>query len=162
MSGHVQSGFTMIEILITVLVLSIGLLGLAALQVTGLKESQMAYMRSQAVLLAYDMADRIRANPAAARDGDYSGAPVSSTQDCESVDCDTSQMASYDRNAWLNALAFLPTGTGHVDDGGTPGDGEYTVSVCWDQGRTGVAIATCDPDVALDDAVSVYRLDVAL
>ena len=59
-------GFTLIEILVAVLVLALGLIGLAALQATGIKNVQTAYNRSQAVHLAQDMADRIRANTSAA------------------------------------------------------------------------------------------------
>lgn len=56
-----QTGFTLIEILVTVIVLSIGLLGLAGLQATSFKFNSTAYQRSQATSLAYDIADRIRA-----------------------------------------------------------------------------------------------------
>lgn len=59
-----NGGFTLLEVLIALIVLSIGLLGLAALQGVGLRSSQEAYLTSQAGLLAYDLADRIRANPA--------------------------------------------------------------------------------------------------
>jgi len=57
-----SKGFTLIEALIAVVILAIGLLGIAGLQATNLKNNQSAYNRSQATLLAYDMADRIRAN----------------------------------------------------------------------------------------------------
>jgi type IV pilus assembly protein PilV len=63
-SAPLQRGFTLLEVLIALLVLSIGLLGLAALQGVGLRSSQEAYLTSQASLLAYDLADRVRANPA--------------------------------------------------------------------------------------------------
>ena len=58
-----SGGFTLLEVLIALVVLSIGLLGIAALQGVGLRSSQGAYLTSQASLLAYDIADRIRANP---------------------------------------------------------------------------------------------------
>ena len=57
-------GFSMIEVLVTLLVLSIGLLGLAAMQVRSIKNTHSAYLRSQATYLAYDMLDRMRANMA--------------------------------------------------------------------------------------------------
>lgn len=56
-------GFTLLEVLIALVVLSLGLLGIAALQGAGLRSSHGAQLNSQAVLLAYDLADRIRANP---------------------------------------------------------------------------------------------------
>jgi len=62
-SGNKQRGFTLLEVLIALLVLSIGLLGLAALQTTGLRSNEMASMRTTATQLAYDISDRMRANP---------------------------------------------------------------------------------------------------
>lgn len=56
-------GFTLLEVLIAMVVFAIGMLGLAGMQGTALKDNNDAYMRSQAVFFAYDMGDRIRANP---------------------------------------------------------------------------------------------------
>jgi prepilin-type N-terminal cleavage/methylation domain-containing protein len=57
-----QSGFTLIEILISVVILAVGLMGLSVIQSQGLKDNQDAYLRSQAIFYIYDMSDRIRAN----------------------------------------------------------------------------------------------------
>lgn len=59
-----QRGLTLVEVLVAVLVLSIGLLGLAALQGTSLQSSQAAYFRTQAINAAYEIADFTRANQA--------------------------------------------------------------------------------------------------
>ncbi|MCS6948044.1 MAG: type IV pilus modification protein PilV, partial [Steroidobacteraceae bacterium] len=64
-------GFTLIEALIAVLVLSIGLLGIAGLQLASLQTNSVAYQRSQATMLAYDLLDRMRANRTAALNGAY-------------------------------------------------------------------------------------------
>lgn len=64
-----QKGMTMLEVLIAVMVLSVGLLGVAGLQTTNLRNSQSAHQRTMAVLLASGMAERIRANRAVARTG---------------------------------------------------------------------------------------------
>ena len=64
-------GFTLIEILLAVVVLSGGLLGLAGLQLTGLKSNHSAYLRSQATILTLDIADRMRANRISAITGAY-------------------------------------------------------------------------------------------
>ena len=61
-----QRGTTLIEVLIALIVLSIGLLGLALLQVTSVQSNHSAYYRSQATVLAHDLADRMRANRTAA------------------------------------------------------------------------------------------------
>ena len=70
-SRREQAGFTLIEVLITFLILAVGLLGLAGLQVTTLDSQFEAYQRAQAVMLAEDMANRIRVDALAARAGDY-------------------------------------------------------------------------------------------
>lgn len=57
-----QRGFTLVEILVTVVLISVGLLGVAALQLTTLRGNQESYVRSQANLLAADILDRMRAN----------------------------------------------------------------------------------------------------
>ena len=59
-----ERGFSIMEVLVALLVLAIGLLGLAALQAQGLRFNQDAYVRSQATHITYDIIDRIRANRA--------------------------------------------------------------------------------------------------
>jgi len=63
------NGFTLLEVMISLLILSIGLLGIAALQANSLKTNHGAYQRTQAIFLAYDMMDRLRANRTAALAG---------------------------------------------------------------------------------------------
>ena len=71
MSSMTKSrGFTLLEILIAVGVLSIGLLGIAGLQALGQRSNHSAYLRSQATALAYDMIDRMRANKAGVQASD--------------------------------------------------------------------------------------------
>jgi type IV pilus assembly protein PilV len=64
-------GFTLVEILVALVVLSIGLLGVAALQLTSLRNNHSSAMRTQATFLAYDIIDRMRANRDPALAGDY-------------------------------------------------------------------------------------------
>jgi len=66
------SGFTLLEVLISIVILSIGLLGMAGLVATGIKNNHTASYRSQATVLADDILDRIRANKTAALAGQYS------------------------------------------------------------------------------------------
>jgi type IV pilus assembly protein PilV len=126
-----QRGFSLLEVLIALLVLSIGLLGLAALQAAGLRSSHGAYLSSQATLLAYDMADRVRA-----ADRIDSGLLANYTYNgdmagygCEGLDPDAAiAMGGDDRDNWLNAVAcYLPTGRGIVALDGT----DYLVTVEW-------------------------------
>lgn len=102
-----QGGFTLIEVLIAVLLLSIGLLGLAALQTASLNNNSSAMIRSQANLIAYDILDRMRANTSAATQGDYqiglsASAPTGTTR------------ADLDLQAWKAEVATLPGGDGAV------------------------------------------------
>ena len=63
------SGFTLLEVLVALVILSIGLLGLAGLQAASLRYNHSSYLRSQATLIAYDIVDRMRANRQEALNG---------------------------------------------------------------------------------------------
>lgn len=147
-----SAGFTLIEILISVVVLAIGLLGMAALQMNGLRNNQSAYFRAQATQLAYDMADRMRTNIVEARDaasgGTYNNG-ASTTNNCATGPCTTAQMTGYDFFQWNAELtAQLPSGAGWVCIDGTPNDGTsalpacdgagtvYAIKVWWDDNRS--------------------------
>lgn len=105
-----QSGLGLIEILITVLVLGIGILGVASTQVVSLQMNSQAQSRSQAVLLAEDLLDRIRANPDSF--ASYTLAQ-GNAQGADGGECDTSfvpanaTVAANDIAAWENSLACL-------------------------------------------------------
>ena len=102
-----QRGTTLIETLVALLVLSIGLLGVAALQVNALQNNQMAHVRSQASVLAYDLADRMRANRAVALAGGYNVAFGTTPTG--------SNLNELDVQNWKAALAnTLPTGDGQL------------------------------------------------
>lgn len=66
-----QRGMTLVEVLVTVVLISVGLLGIAALQLTSLKNNKEAHVRSQATILAGDILDRMRANARGFRAGEY-------------------------------------------------------------------------------------------
>src|ERR1700750_1982034 len=66
-----QRGMTLIEVLVTLVLISVGLLGVAALQLTSLRSNQEAFVRSQASALAGDILDRMRSNQAGTLNGDY-------------------------------------------------------------------------------------------
>ena len=112
----------MVEVLVSLFILSIGLLGLAALQTVGLQYNRQSYQRTQAVIQAYDILDRMRANPAGETNGDYNnislGSTPSASTDCANSSCTPDQMATYDINQWntMNA-ALLTDGQGAVCHG---------------------------------------------
>jgi type IV pilus assembly protein PilV len=104
-------GFTLIEILVALIVLSVGLLGVAALQLSSLRANNSASFRSQATFLAYDIADRMRANRIAAT----TGAPGASAYDIkfgEKTAAKPATRAEIDLQEWLNRVsATMPAGS---------------------------------------------------
>lgn len=147
-----QTGFTMLEVLVAIVVLSFGLLGLAGLQADGLRNNTSAYLRTQANLLAYDMLDRMRANLQGVENGDYDDLLGTAPTDpgCISSGCSIAQMAQHDAYEWSQKLAeILPEGQGKV--AGTGIGSVFTITVMWDDLRTGATGTNCsgDPDVDL-------------
>ncbi|TRW92786.1 type IV pilus modification protein PilV [Candidatus Methylobacter oryzae] len=138
-----NSGFTLIEILIAALVLAVGLLGLAGLQAASIKNNLSAYNRSQATQLAYDMADRMRANKNESLDPASGSVIAASTYltiaptsaaaqaSCETVTgCTRAQMAQNDLFQWNAALAgTLPSGTGTITV--VAATRVFTITVSW-------------------------------
>lgn len=107
---HRQRGFSLLEVLVALLVLSIGLLGLAALQTMGLKFNTQSYQRTQAVLNAYDIIDRIRANPAGMATGGYDNIGLTAAAPTPpTCPCTPAQMATYDVAQWKASLTQLLT-----------------------------------------------------
>ena len=119
--GHKQysGGFTIIEILVAVLVLAIGLLGLAGLQMTGLSSVNNASRYTESTLAINDIIERMQANPLAINANDFSNINSATDIDCSAMPnpycsqyfdgnaqvaaqgCTPTQMANYDLNVWF-------------------------------------------------------------
>ena len=111
-SRHPESarGFSLLEVLVALLVLSVGLLGLAALQTVGLKFNTQSYQRTQAVLNAYDIIDRVRANPSGILTGSYDNIGTTDTPpSLPTCPCSPAQMADFDIAQWKASLSSLLT-----------------------------------------------------
>ncbi|MBF0340785.1 MAG: type IV pilus modification protein PilV [Magnetococcales bacterium] len=141
-----QSGFTLLEVLIALVILSVGLLGLAKMQLNSIKFTNSALLRSQAVFLAYDIFERMRANRTMAVNGAYNTAfdtVVSSPPDCVSSTCSTAQMVTFDLAQWKSDLAaLLPSGGGEITPivaGGM--EKLFTISIRWDDERKNTVTA---------------------
>ncbi|GLQ46406.1 hypothetical protein GCM10007862_14570 [Dyella lipolytica] len=106
-----QRGVTLIEVLIAVLIFSIGLVGVAGLLMMSARSNHAAYLRTQVTFLAQSMADRMQANSIGVWRGDYDGTyPNGKTQDC-AAGCTPQQLALHDQGAWSSQLVtFLPAG----------------------------------------------------
>lgn len=131
-----ERGFTLIEVLVTVIILAIGLLGLAGLQLGGLRYSFSAYQRSQATIMTNDIVDRMRANRTVAESGAYDidigdAAGVASCTG-SGKNCSTNSMADADLYEWKQTLAdVLPAGDGSVERNGDI----FIITIQWDDTR---------------------------
>lgn len=126
-----NKGFTLFEIMIALFVLSVGLLGLAGLQMSGLKNNHSAHFRTEATLHAYDILENMRLNRAVAIAGGYDIALASSASG--------SGLVNTDRIDWLASLATaLPAGDGAIATSG----GVTTVTVQWDDSRGSAGSST--------------------
>lgn len=131
-----NTGFTLIEVLIAMLVLAVGLLGLAALQTTSLRNNLSAYHRSQATQLAYDLADRMRANVAGkASYTDILPSAATATASClTTTGCSTINMAHNDLFEWNRSVStVLPSGSGTI----AVVANIFTITITWDDDRDG-------------------------
>jgi type IV pilus assembly protein PilV len=115
-----SQGFSLLEIMVSVFILAVGLLGLANLQMVSLKNNHSAQYRTTATVLAYDIIDRMRLN----RNDDYTLA-MSATPS-------GSGLKNTDLIAWVGQIANeLPAGDGSVSISGDI----VTVAVEWDDSR---------------------------
>lgn len=114
------SGFSMVEVLISVFILAIGLLGLLNLQMTSLKNNHSAQLRTTATVLAYDMLERIRANKTA----DYALTMSATPSGATTKDADLVE--------WISEISSaLPSGDGSISYSGNI----ITVTIQWDDSR---------------------------
>lgn len=151
------AGFSMIELLVAVLVMGIGVLGITGLQMVSLQNNRDALLRAEATQLAYDMMDRIRANPLGTPPGTpYAGVDIGDAPaggaDCVNNACAANNMVAFDTSVWKcqlgdwhensvcvdyrdddvipseDAQPGLPDGDGSIE---IDGAGVITVTVEW-------------------------------
>lgn len=132
-------GFTLVEVLVTMVILSVGLLGIAALHTASLRNSLDSALRSQASALAADIADRMRGNRDAALAGNYDIA-IGATRTVVAG----SPLVDRDLNGWKTQLALiLPGGDGSIVRTVVAGSDVFTITVEWgERGRQGEGTAT--------------------
>lgn len=126
-----QKGFTLLEALISLVVLSVGMLGIAALYVEGLRAGRTAVYRTTAVTLAADLMDRIRSNRGAL--AAYAGGPGLNNCVNQATDCTPAEMAAHDLQIWNDEIdRRMPQGTqGNVAFGPGPVVDTYTIQIQW-------------------------------
>lgn len=143
-----HAGFGLIEVIVSVLVISIGLLGVASMQVSSIKMNQGAYHQSQANILINEMFDRMRLNREAFIAGHYddvtTNSEAPSAQSCitSATGCSNEQLANNDIRDFsgffndVNALGdnffpFIPGGSASIARNAV--NSEATVTVSWNQ-----------------------------
>lgn len=125
-----ERGFSLIEVLITILIFAIGLLGMAALQAVSMRSNQSANFRTQATALAYMIIDRMHANSDAVLRGEYLADPVAYS--CSAPPDATDRTSTYDIKQWRQQIACqLPDGQGAIV---FPG-GTVQVQITWTDAR---------------------------
>ena len=130
-----MAGVSMIEVLISIVILAFGLLGIASMQMLALRNSQVALERSQATVQTYAILDAMRANIAVARIGGYNMTEMT----CQAPDADAS-LASKDLHNWVKTLQdnLGESACAHIDCGGA----ECLISVEWNDSRDPAADPT--------------------
>ncbi len=138
------AGFTLLEVMIALVIFSIGLLGLAGLQARGLQSNTVAQYRTMAVIQAYDMAERIRANPQGVANNDYdaldAAAGIAPAPNCVTASCNPDELAAHDYYEWqVSNAATMPSGYGTVQRLGS----QFSITVRWDEARTNPSTKNC-------------------
>ncbi len=130
-----NAGFSLLEVLVTVFLITIALLGTAGMQAYGMRVAQGGQFRGQAVLLGADIMERLEANNLGAVAGNYRATlPTTATPpNCVTGSCVPADMATYDLDQFQQNLARqLPTGTATITMTGT-GPFVYTLTINWQE-----------------------------
>lgn len=119
-----QRGVSLIEVMMSVLIFSIGLIGLAGLMVMSTRSNHSAYLRTQVTFLANNMANRMSANPKGVWDGSYNSSayPVAAASaGCGAGSpCNSANLAIHDQRLWSDQLrTFLPNASASINCTGT-------------------------------------------
>lgn len=147
-----QRGFSLIEVLVAVLVVSIGLVGLAGMQLVGLKGNQQSFSKNQAAHHTQSLLERMRGNPAAVINGDYTvdtavtplncsaGQPINCTAAASS--CSSAQIADYDiyqsfcgnQNSSSGGIRGDLSGSQlKISCNGACGTGDISIDISWNE-----------------------------
>lgn len=142
-TNNPSRGFSLVEILVALVILSVGLLGLAGLQSSSLRATDSAYLRTQANLLAYNLFDRMRANVTEAKGGAYDraldDAAPTNPPDCvlstanPTPDCTPAELTAWDLSQWLDLVAELPDGKASVSTDTSTANTQITITLQWSQ-----------------------------
>jgi type IV pilus assembly protein PilV len=156
----VQKGVGLVEVLVSLIILALGMLGIAGMLLISTQANNSSYMKQQAIQSIYNMFEKIRANSDAAINGNYNvnnigGKGLPTTVNTPAVQCTTStctptQLASYDTWSWLTAdVAQLPNGGGSITTAPSgSGNTIFTITVQWDDTPAQTLVGASSPTSA--------------
>lgn len=155
MNRNKASGFTMLEVLVAVVIVSLGMLGVGAALATVHRSTSSSYLAQQSAQLASDIVERMRQNPSAAQALDYNvsyvggsvAAPAVLCQPPPGAPCTDAQMAAYDTWQWLHQVGeTLPNANATVTVAVTPtATYDATVVVSYDDASAAAALKSSTP-----------------
>jgi type IV pilus assembly protein PilV len=156
----VQKGVGLIEVLVSLIILALGMLGIAGMLLISNQANNSSYMKQQAIQSVYNIFDRIRANSKAAINGNYNinnigtngvptAVPTPGVQ-CTASACTPTQLATYDRWSWLTTdVAQLPNGCGSITTApSSSGNTVLTITVQWDDTPAQTLVGASSPTSA--------------
>ena len=167
-----QSGFSLLEVLISLVVLSVGLLGIAGLETAGMRMTYNGSVWSAAAMSAQNIVDKMRANPGCINNGatitsctstggviggNYDALTAKPTSSPSCTTCTSAQIAQVDAYDWYTTIGNnLPSGTGSVmcvtasycDQANYVSQAVYVITICWDDGVSGAPAAGCGSTVS--------------
>lgn len=161
-----SAGFTLLEVMIAMVIFSIGLLGLAGIQATAIQNNNSAYTRTVSMQLAYNMADVLRAstdntgNIIDTFDGVDTAIPSSATSCVQKngagpPSCTETDLANFEIFHWKKRIEKeLASGLGSISKTGDI----YTITIMWDDEHTGATGTACSTDSAVD--LKCYTLEI--
>jgi type IV pilus assembly protein PilV len=163
-------GFGLIELLITIVILAVGMLGAVTLQTNTYKQLQMSHNSGTAGMLAGGIADRMIANADLVLADAYNHTvlPEDTPTACDTTDCTAAQLAAYDVSVWQKRVTgniasgtktpgSLPSGSGGVSRIGTTDN--FLIIVRWDDDLSGSSETNCPPQSDAD--LDCYQLTVS-
>ncbi len=182
-----QAGTSLIEIMVSIVVIAIGLLGLASMQMNALKFQKTASQRSEAVQAAYDLGDRMRANfvytlpelfavERTANEAKYTSvgnyvtkqaATYSPAANCTlappAVACDTNQIATYDLAEWQRGLQRrLAGGAGYVVPVVGASVSTFDITVMWQEPTLNAVDASCPAAVGAPIGIRCFTVRLSV
>ena len=151
-----QQGFSLLEVLISVVILSIGMLGIAAMQASAIRYNHSAELRSLAVTQASNMVDRMLANSQGVTNGSYSNATgMPADPNCST--CTSTQIAQRDIHEWNSSnQQLLPSGQGTI----VRNANRFIITIRWDNDRSGATGLGCSGNLSVDMACLIMEVQI--